>query len=335
MIQPITIHQRYRARGLTLVELMIASTLGLMIVGIVMYLFISSRMTFNETERVGTINENGRYAMSVLSDELRLVDFFGQKPASNINEDDDLAAIGAADCVGSLDGEGDGFANGYGYVNSLWATTAVVATVAVCIRDAAANSDVIFIKHAAATPTPLAGLVAGRNYIMSNDKVGILFNQIDASPPSDIMGGDVPGGTVWEYITTAYYVRSVTGEPPTLYRKRLIGNTWENPGQEVAIGVERLHLEFGIDNDSDAVADFFKNSRAVTAAEWATVVSVRFFLLVRSESNDVNYTDEKTYQLGNAAFGGVSYTPNDNFYRMLFNTSVTLRNRRLLILGEL
>ncbi len=331
MTQRITKHQRHRASGFTLVELMIASTLGLLVVGTVMYLFLSSKLAFSETARLGAINENGRYAMSVLTDELRLVEFWGQTRFADISDDPDLVAIGT-DCVGDLDALNNGFANGYGHANALWATTVAAATVAVCITDATANSDVIFIKHVAGTPTPLANLVANRNYLMSNDSKGVLFNQADASPPTNSVGGDVPGGTAWEYVTTAYYVRTVAGEPPTLYRKRLNGNTWEDPGQEVAVGVERLHLQFGIDNDNDAVANFFVNSANVAAA-WGSVVSVRLFLLVRSETGDPRYTDEKTYQLGNVAFGGVAYTPNDNFYRTLFDTSVALRNRRLLITG--
>jgi len=334
MIRSITIHHRNRAKGLTMVELMVASVLGLMIIGTVIYLLFSSKVAFNENERFGAINENSRYAMSVLSDELRLVDFWGQTRVIDISNDPDLPAVGAADCTGSLDVSGNGFANGYNYANSLWATTAAAATVEACITDAVVNSDVIFIKHVAKTPTLLADLVANRTYLMANDTKGVLFNENDASPPSDIVGGDVPSGTVWEYMTAAYYVRTVVGQP-ALYRKRLIGNIWENPGQEVAIGVERLHLEFGIDNNNDAVADFFVNSNAVTAAQWSAVVAVKIFLLVRSATEDRTYTNAKTYQLGSVAFGGATYTPNDKFYRTLFNTSVTLRNRRLLIMGGL
>jgi len=334
MIQPIKIHHRYRAKGLTMVELMVASVLGLMIIGTVIYLFFSSKVAFNENERFGAINENARYAMSILSDELRLVDFWGQTRVVDISNDPDLAAVGAADCTGSLDVSGNGFANGYNYANPLWATTAAAAMVEVCITDAKVNSDVIFIKHVAKTPTLLADLVANRSYLMANDTKGILFNQNDATPPTDSVGGDVPGGTIWEYMTAAYYVRTVAGQP-ALYRKRLNGNAWESPGQEVALGVERLHLEFGIDNNNDAVADFFVNSDTVTAAQWSAVVAVKIFLLVRSATEDRNYTDAKTYQLGSAAFGGVAYTPNDSFYRTLFNTSITLRNRRLLIMGGL
>ena len=312
--------------GLTLIELLIASTLGLFIVAIVFSLFLSSRLSLNETERLSVINENARYAASVLINELRLVDFFGRTTSASISLDSDLVSIGGGDCSGN--------AAGYDLSNSLWVVLAENSTVANCVNNAATNSDVIFIKRAGSDVVNFADMESGKNYLMTNHMTGVLFNESDTdSPPTSNVGGDVPGGEIQEYIAAAYYVRNVDGESPTLYRKRLTGSAWEDPGQEVAVGVERIHLQFGVDTNNDATADFFVASGDVPT--WDNVVSARLYLLVRSENADEDFTDTKTYQLGEAAFGGVTYEPNDNYHRLLVETSISFRNRRLIFSGGL
>lgn len=315
---------KYFSSGLTIIELLIASTLGLFIVAIVFSLFLSSRLSLKETERKSAINENARYALSVLTKELRSVDFWGKTQSASITLDSDLDVIND-DCSGA--------AKGYDIKNSFMVVTATTATVATCISDAAIGSDVIFLKRSDSDIVALASIEAGNNYLMTNHLTGVLFNQADSSPPTDIVGGDVPGGVVQEYFASIYYVREAAGLPPTLYRKKLKGNVWESPGQEIAAGVERIHLQLGIDANNDATADYFVASGSVTA--WPKVVSARLYLLVRSEKSDMNFTDNKTYQLGESAFGGVTYAPNDNYHRLLVETSISFRNRRLIFTGGL
>lgn len=313
----------HKSIGLTLIELLIASTLGLVVIAAVLSLFISSRMSFNETEKFIAMNENARYAMSVINDELKLVSFFGDAHSTSITIDADMSPI-VSDC--------SNLAKGFDMNNSLWVITATSNNVANCITDAAEGSDVIFIKHAAPTKTALANLASDTNYLMTNAMTGVLFSGGDtASPPTNIIGGDVPNGNVWEYLATAYYVREETGKPPRLYRKRLKDNAWESPGEEVAAGIERIRLQFGVDNNNDAIADFFVSSADVV--NWNIVVSIHLSLLIRSENSDAHYTDDKDYQFGDAAYGGETYTPNDNYRRILVNTSITPRTRRLHLKG--
>lgn len=301
-------------RGLSLVELMIASAIGLLMLGAVVSLFLSTKVSYTDSERMSAMYSNGRYGLSMLAEELRLVDFWGPTRASNITNHAALDAI-ASDCSGS--------AAGYDLANALWATTASAATVATCITDAAINSDVLFVKHAAPTETAVADIDSDLTYVMSNDTVGVLFDGADTAP-STTTGGVVPGGTAWELQVTAYYVSNE--EPPVLYRKQLQGNTWA-ASEEVASGIERLRVLFGQDTNNDGIADTYSNAADAT---WGNVVSARVYLLVRSEQSDGKYTDEKTYQLGDVT---VDPAANDHFHRIVFDTSVSVRNRRLLITG--
>lgn len=66
-------HIRFRnqASGFTLIELMIAIVLGLLLIGAVLTLFSSSKLTFSTNEAQSRTQENGRFALEVLKREIR------------------------------------------------------------------------------------------------------------------------------------------------------------------------------------------------------------------------------------------------------------------------
>ena len=59
-------------RGFSLVELMIAITIGFVIVGAIGYLFIGSRQSFRTTDAMSRIQENARYALQTMAHDVRL-----------------------------------------------------------------------------------------------------------------------------------------------------------------------------------------------------------------------------------------------------------------------
>jgi type IV pilus assembly protein PilW len=66
----------HRQRGLTLVELMIAMTLGLLILLAVSSIYIGSRQTFRMQEDNARLQETGRYALEVLGRSIRQAGFW-------------------------------------------------------------------------------------------------------------------------------------------------------------------------------------------------------------------------------------------------------------------
>jgi type IV pilus assembly protein PilW len=100
--------------------------------------------------------------------------------------------------------------------------------------------------------------------------------------------------------------------------------------EDLAEGVEDLQLLFGYDSTGNGEVDTYRDQAAV-AGNWPNVESVEVYMLVRSATRDVQYTDVKTYQLGAA----VSVGPrNDNYRRLISHTSVSLRNLKLMIRGD-
>lgn len=71
------IERRIRQRGLGLVELMIAITLSLMLSAAVIQVFVSTKTNYRLQDAVGSIQENGRFAMTYLAEDVRMAGFAG------------------------------------------------------------------------------------------------------------------------------------------------------------------------------------------------------------------------------------------------------------------
>ena len=136
----------------------------------------------------------------------------------------------------------------------------------------------------------------------------------------------------WPYRLQIYYIRD--GATPTLSRKIL---AWDAGTESMSIqtedlvqGVENMRFRFGYDSDDDGEVDTLANLTDVTIADkWDQVTSLQVFLLLASDVIDPNYTNGKTYQLGD-----ISITEGDSVRRILLHSDITLRNRRLAWRGE-
>ena len=69
---------RRRQFGLSLIELMVSVTLGLLILSGVLVVFVNTSAARNEVERTSRQIENGRYASELLTEDLRLAGFYGE-----------------------------------------------------------------------------------------------------------------------------------------------------------------------------------------------------------------------------------------------------------------
>ena len=66
-----------RQKGLTLVELMVATTLSLVLLAGVLLVFSANKATYQTQNGLGTLQENGRYAIQQLVADLQLAGFGG------------------------------------------------------------------------------------------------------------------------------------------------------------------------------------------------------------------------------------------------------------------
>ncbi len=329
------------ARGFSLVELAVSLVLGLIIIGGAASVYLASKQSLTEVEQVGSIYENGRFALQLLKSSVRHVGFYGGANPGEIREDGSLGAVSGTDCTNE--------AAAYDTGNSFFAVRATSANVLGCITDALPNTDVLVIKSVAPSPlfdadpddpnAPRDGTISFPNawsnqetYVIANSERGILLDGAD-TPPSVAVGGEFARGVAWPYRMQIYYIRN--GATPTLSRKILAWDTsaaaMSVQTQDLVQGVENVRYLFGFDSNNDGEVDTLGNLTEVgvpSADNWDQVMSLQVFLLIRSDVADPNYSDEKTYSLGD-----LTITPGDNMRRILLNSDISMRNPRLTLRG--
>lgn len=86
---------RNKQRGFSLIELMIALVLGLFIIGGVLSVFIGSSQTFNANEALSRVQENGRFAIELIAEDIRNSGYTG-RCFLGVNNVIDIAPDGGA-----------------------------------------------------------------------------------------------------------------------------------------------------------------------------------------------------------------------------------------------
>jgi type IV pilus assembly protein PilW len=296
---------------------------------------------------VAALTENARFAEQIVGESLRHMGFLGEVTANKVEVDPDLV-VPSGDCATPA------VAGAYNLTRLGYGATVDSSGAALgCITDGVEGTDVLVIKRALPQPfssgprvrdpndppggtidTPRA-LEDGRTYVMTNNISGLLFD--GATPPTITTGGEIPSGTAWEYQYEVFYIRQENPDDVPMLSRRALSydpdvDAMEFTTEDIVEGVEDLQLLFGYDSDSDGDVDTYEDLAAIEAGgNWADVASVEVFMLVRSATGDAQYTDQKTYRLGdpNDPVGPF----NDNFRRLLSHTSVSLRNLKLIIRG--
>jgi type IV pilus assembly protein PilW len=311
-------------KGFSLLELFISLAIGLVLFAGVLTIFVGMKTTAIQTSSLGELQENGRFAISVLSDDLLREGFWGDLPnqltSSNLTV---IPVIGGEDCAGQGLNNAS-FPKTTGYFRSVWGITAANASPIGCINNAKVGSDVIQIKRVLSTPI-VGNTNANLYYLNANSSTGAIFSGVGAGAPPL-----VNSGIVWEYQHHIYYIRDeVQGNlsVPVLMQGVLSANNGMT-FRPLIDGIERIHFSYGVDADNDGDVDAFISSANMTEAFWnknnSNILAVKIFVLARDSLPDNNYTNTSTYQLGDSP----ALVVDDNYRRLLFTTTVTLYNAR-------
>jgi len=347
-----------KQKGMTLVELMVAVTIGLIVSAAVAGLFLQTTSSNNQNDAIGYIQDNGRYALKIIADDLEMSNFWAGLSASNSGgiQTDNVAIAqngGSATIVATIDTSVNGcsastanwnydFANPIQYLISVDKTTAVGTFP--CI-DNADNSllfvdgrNVLMVKRTKGLEES-SGQVNGRPYIRSNRNVATVHKYVSGAPPT---GTDAPpsGFYDWQYLTHIYYIAQDDPNlvacpnnscPPKLVRQVLKEDS-ATPGndpiyvtEELAEGIEGFHIMYGIDTDADAVADTFTSTP--TNAQLGNAINAKVYVVARSKTEITGYTNDKTYVIGDIT----PWTPGDGYYRRVFSTTVVMKNTEAVV----
>ncbi len=348
---------RRSVQGISMVELLIAMVLGLIVMAGLASIFASSSAARSEMERSSRQLENGRFAMEILADDLRLAGFYGELNVSSLTATTALQDPCSTDPVVWAQAISVGI---QGYDNGASAPTCMPSGVK-------AGTDILVVRRAATCEAGVAGCDAAVN--------GLPYVQVSKCSPENVggpgtgspykigvLGGAVVGqqsvagiiplagftlnmrnctttAGIRRYLVRIYYISTDNGNGvaiPTLMRLDFTGAGFAvTPLVE---GIEELNIEYGIDIDNDGTPNFystdpttFTNAGACATcnpySNWSKVVTARVSLLSRNIDPSPNYTDIKTYTIGrNAAGADVTVTPGGAFRRHAYTGLVRVVN---------
>lgn len=328
-----TFKHRGNQIGLTLVELMVAMTLGLILMAAVIQIFIGSKQAYRVTDNTSRVQENGRYAVEALSSDIRMAGYLGCAKNASVNN----MAVPTTNSWVKFNQAIVGYT-----------AASVPATSGLLSADVLAGTEVILIQRASSSGVTVrvnnsntaqiqitgntAGFAADDILVISDCSSADVFRANSVSTPSPstglvnithssatntgnffannkIYGSDAE---VLRLTTDIYYVGSGTGDCPVnmLCRKFLKEDAAEELETEQLVdNVEGLTFLYGEDTDNpvDGAANKYVTSGSV--GTWANVVSVRYAITIRTP--DANLTTS---------------TSGDRRIRRTFGATVAVRN---------
>ncbi len=339
-------HWRPLRRGMTLIDLMIGSLIGLFVVAVVGAVFLGSKTTFVAQEATSRLQENGRFAMDTLATDLRMSGFRG--------------CVGSSALTNTL---ATPTALLYNFAEPLWGSRysagswspALTSPVSGLAPDA--SGDVLVVRRpsgqawsligemvdaSATLPiTPTANFLRGDLVMVADCAGAAMLQATNATPGTSgaighVMadaGTLVPGlasnplgrvfahdAQVWRMQTLVYFlaasVRQTGRRSLWVYRAPVYNG--ETQLTELVSGVDGMAVSYGLDTSADLAADRFSPASGV--GNWSQVVSARVELLL-SASSEASTAKAQPY-----TFNGSTVTPTDRRLRTVMSVLVSLRN---------
>ncbi len=187
-----TIRNPTTQRGVTLVELMVAMTLGLIILGSALQVFSANKQSFRLSKALSRIQEDGLYAIQSIARDLRMSGYIGCNSRQQV--DVNVVAAGtppAIDLASALFGYDDGEDWWVGasppqdYTNT---------NLTICDVDGGGNatcqtSDIVQVVRGAGSAVTMSSSMAN-----VGDAVRVRRSEFDAFDPPITVGGSSPTG---------------------------------------------------------------------------------------------------------------------------------------------
>jgi len=348
-----------KQKGLSLVELLISITLGLILLTGVMKVFLSSKTVFSTQQALSRIQETGRLAVDFMSRDIRMAGFMGcdSNPIKGQNKN----ITTTLDTPNDFRFKFTEYIRGYTTVPTGLSPTPKALTDIIVIRSANGNGARTTVNSTAttltmamaadSTETKACGATDRINGFCVNDTAVItdcvkssVFQITDIAATGEVSHAPVaattttPGNSTGSWSTqagavfksgaelllassTIYFIATGTSpsQRPSLWQK-INGN----PPVELLEGVENMSVQYGIDNAGfDLIPDIYKKAAGVdsTPADWDRVVSVRIELLVASIEDNV------TSEVQKYTFNGAENDPGDRRLRQVFTSTIGIRSR--------
>ncbi len=328
--------------GLSLVELMISLTIGLVLLLGITMLVVQQSSTRDELEKASRQLENGRYAMQIIHQDIQHAGFYGNyatflTPPGTLP---DPCTTAVADLLPAMALPIQGYDA---------PTTSPIA----CLPNAnhLAGTDILVVRRASSDATSIAAAAAGAGglvYLQTTTASQVLSTGAGASTATFplIYTTSFASGPaeLRNYLVRIYFIspcnRMANGSTctatddggmpiPTLKRLELnaTGATTTISLVPLVEGIENMQMDYGQDADDDGYPNNYVTAPATTT-DWSNVMAISVNLLARNTECTTGHTDIKTYNLGLA--GTITppapTCPNGDYKRHVFNELVRTIN---------
>lgn len=306
-------------RGLTLIEVMVAITISLFLLGGVIQVFSSNKQVYRVQDASARIQESGRFALHFLIRDIRMADFWGclgsfpqvnnhlRNNADNpfnlsnggitgtdndgLNGSDTLSLFGGASDSLSIDDHqvqnviftvstNDHGLNDFDYV----------------LATDCENADLLEVTNAS----------DGNNNTITANTGNVTEGPGNATGPTTEYS-PAGGATLYKFEGTTYFLATGTSGEPSLFRTINDGTP-----VELVESVENMQIEYGEDTDDDGAANRYLAAGA-GGLVLSQAVSIRITLTVRSVEDNVSINQDAN--------------TGDYRLRRTFTSTTTIRNR--------
>lgn len=271
------------SQGFSLVELMIALTIGLLVAAAIGYVFVASKQSFRTSQGMAGIQQSSREAFIIFNTTVRLAGFM---PVAS-----DGAAIPVVNTPTPASVFTGGFYAVFGGDPSTLGSTGILSWVT---KPRATNSPY-------ATGANIINANDSNNVPLNNDYLAVSFLG-DGSTLTNCLGGGGPtGGPVasTDISLNVFYVdRRSTDSLPSLYcatesvNSTSFSVTSPRSTQPLIAGVSGLQVRYGVDVNGDGTADYYVTRSAVTSSNWPMVKSLIITLTTISQDQVAAVTKE-------------------------------------------
>lgn len=296
-----------RARGLSLIELLVAVAIGGILMGGAITLFINNRATYEVTNDMARLQESARFAMQLMSQDIRMAGYVGcvndvtkvndniglaegrlgnfthaiegyesgdaaWSPSGHLGEDQAIIAGGAG--FNAFQGDSDGITVRY-FMGNMQRTGGDIDNEVVNASpdDANPTNPVIQVRNLTHT------LVDGQAAAISDCGGADLFDLTAA--PGSVGGVDtvtasalnrsyeaINRAIVTPFMAVRYFVRPNGAGVPALFRSTLNpGNVQQEDTVELVDGVQSLQILYGVDANLDGVPDEFLSAGRISGTD--------------------------------------------------------------------
>jgi type IV pilus assembly protein PilW len=305
------IRTRRRLAGFSLIELMIALTIGLILLTVLAAMFQQSTTGRTSLERVSRLTENSRFAADVIGDDIRHAGFYG-----TFNPPTDAEFVDPSPCdwnvidLARSGWEPDRAPPRYPAQLRGYDDPAAVEPTLDCLPNRVPGTDVLVIRRASSVAVAGAAADLRNVYVQPSqcisDPVPLRVSNTAAQFTLRTANCDPASlAPVRRYFVRVYYVASCnecapSDGVPTLRRLEFADGALRVV--PLAEGVENFQLEYAFDVDDDATPDTFLTATTADAtptSRWSNVVAVRMHLLIRSTEREATAsTSPAVYDLG-------------------------------------